>query len=70
MIFLKDIHTLKKEQQQIPEIQSFPLSGMGEEQVPCMEFKHSSLLGGPPVFGASTPKVGDSPLIQPCSEEL
>lgn len=52
----------KKEQQQILEIHSFPLSGTGEEQVPCMEFKHLPLLGGP-VFGANAPKVGDSPLI-------
>lgn len=70
MNFVKGIHTFKKEQQQILEIQSFPLSGTGEEQVPCMEFKPASLLRGPPVFGASTPKAGDSPLIQPCSKEL
>lgn len=30
-------------------IQSFSLSGVGEEKVPCMEFKHSFLLEDPPV---------------------
>jgi len=59
-LFQGHYYTKKKEKQQILEIQSFPLSGMGEEQVCCMEFKHSSLLGSPPVFGASTPKIGDS----------
>lgn len=46
----------KKEQQQILEIRSFPLSGTGEEQVPCMEFKHLPLLGGPLSLVQTPPK--------------
>lgn len=48
----------KKEQQQILEIHSFPLSGTGEEQVPCMEFKHLPLLGGPLSLVQTPPKWG------------
>lgn len=52
----------KKEQQQILEIRSFPLSGTGEEQVPCMEFKHLPLLGGPLSLVQTPPKWG-TPLL-------
>jgi len=48
----------KKKQQQMLTIQSFSLSEVGEEQVPCMKFKHSPLLGDPPVFGTSSPMAG------------
>lgn len=60
----------KKEQQQMLKIQSFPLSGVGDEQVSCMEFKHSSFLGAPQSLVQAPPRWGDSPLVQPCSEEL
>lgn len=47
----------KKEQQQMLMIQSFSLSGVGEEQVPSVEFKHSFPLEDPSVFVTSSPKA-------------